>query len=83
MILDNVDDVETFFPKSSESLSASLATYFPQSRNGSTLITSRNKDAAARLVGGYNGINEVRAIDESQGLQLLQNKLQGGAKEEG
>ena len=26
---------------------------------------------------------EVRAMDESQGLQLLQNKLQGGAKEEG
>jgi hypothetical protein len=29
MILDNVDDVKTFFPKSSESSSASLAAYLP------------------------------------------------------
>ncbi|KAF1968777.1 hypothetical protein BU23DRAFT_558313 [Bimuria novae-zelandiae CBS 107.79] len=29
------------------------------------LITSRNKDAAARLAGGYNKIKEVLAMDES------------------
>ncbi|KAF1809530.1 hypothetical protein P152DRAFT_476429, partial [Eremomyces bilateralis CBS 781.70] len=59
MILDNVDNLETFFPsrddkkdEPSRSPPASLAAYLPQSRNGSTLITSRNKDAAARLSGG-------------------------------
>jgi hypothetical protein len=83
MILDNVDDVETFFPKSSESSSISLAAYLPQSRNGSILITSRNKDAASRLAGGLQNTKEVQTMDESQGLQLLRNKLQDAAKEEG
>lgn len=75
MILDNVDDVETFSPsrkgkqdEQSGSPSASLAAYLPQSRNGSILITSRNKDAAIRLAGGYKSIKEVHAMDESQGL---------------
>ncbi|KAF1812001.1 hypothetical protein P152DRAFT_488337, partial [Eremomyces bilateralis CBS 781.70] len=81
MILDNVDDVETFSSrkgeqdKPSESPPASLAVYLPQSPNGSILITSRNKDAAAGLAGGYKNIKEVQAMDEAQGLQLLRNKL--------
>ncbi|KAF2177822.1 TPR-like protein [Zopfia rhizophila CBS 207.26] len=83
MVLDNVDDVETFFPKSSESSSPSLAAYVPQSPNGSILITSRNKDAASRLAGGLKNTKEVHTMDNSQGLQLLQNKLQDAAKEEG
>jgi tetratricopeptide (TPR) repeat protein len=89
MVLDNVDDVETFFSqkraqdKPSGSPPASLAVYLPQSRNGSILITSRNKDAATRLAGGYNSIKEVRAMDESQGLQLLRNKLQDTSTEDG
>ncbi|KAJ4312335.1 hypothetical protein N0V94_007489 [Neodidymelliopsis sp. IMI 364377] len=52
-----------------------LATYLSQSRNGAILITSRSKDAAARLAGGYNRIREVFAMNESEGLQLLRNKL--------
>ncbi|KAF1816156.1 hypothetical protein P152DRAFT_445843 [Eremomyces bilateralis CBS 781.70] len=81
MILDNVDDVETFSSrkdeqdKPPESPPVSLAAYLPQSRNGSILITSRNKDAAAGLAGGYKNIKEVQAMDESQGRQLLRNKL--------
>ncbi|KAF2190151.1 TPR-like protein [Zopfia rhizophila CBS 207.26] len=74
MILDNVDEVETF---------PSLAAYLPQSRNGSILITSRNKDAAARLAGGYKNIKEVCVMDESQGLQLLRNRLQDTSTDEG
>lgn len=65
MILDNVDDVETFFPKSSESSSVLLAAYLPQSRNGSTPITLRNKDAVSRLAGEFKNIKEVRAMDEN------------------
>jgi tetratricopeptide (TPR) repeat protein len=83
MVVDSVDNVETFFPSREHqqdeahvSLRPSLATYLPQSHNGSILITSRSKDAAVRLAGGYNKIKEVLAMDEDQGLQLLQNKLQ-------
>ncbi|KAF1934502.1 hypothetical protein EJ02DRAFT_439797 [Clathrospora elynae] len=85
MIVDNVDKVETFFPsrrQGQESAPASLAAYLPQSRNGSILITSRSKDAAARLAGGYHNIKEVLAMDESQGLQLLHNKLSATSIEE-
>jgi hypothetical protein len=90
MILDNVDDVETFFAsrddkreEASGTSFVSLAFYLPQSRNASILITSRNKDAAAKLAGGYNRIKEVYAMDESQGLQLLRSKLQNMSSEEG
>src|SRR5438477_76760 len=67
----------------SECSSASLAAYLPQSRSGSILITSRNKDAATRLAGGFNNIKEVRVMNESQSLQLLRNKLQNTSHEEG
>jgi tetratricopeptide (TPR) repeat protein len=88
MILDNVDDVETFFPSQQytenellESSPASLAASLPQSRNGSILITSRSKDAASRVAGGHKNIKEVRAMDANQGLQLLQNKLNDSSTE--
>jgi tetratricopeptide (TPR) repeat protein len=90
MILDNVDDVETFFsaPKRKEdkpsgSPSASLAAYLPQSRNGSILVTSRSMDTAARLVGSHKNMKEVQAMNESQSIQLLQSKLQDASIEEG
>ncbi|KAF1964201.1 TPR-like protein [Bimuria novae-zelandiae CBS 107.79] len=82
IVLDNVDDVEIFFPsrkrrrnEADASAQTPLATYLPQSRNGVILVTSRSKDAAARLAGGYNKIREVLAMNESEGLQLLCNKL--------
>jgi tetratricopeptide (TPR) repeat protein len=90
MILDNADDVEVFYPtlarkkdKSLTTASAPLAAYLPQSRNGSILITSRSKDAAARLAGCHNNIKEVRAMDENQALDLFRNKLQDASNEEG
>jgi tetratricopeptide (TPR) repeat protein len=82
MVIDNVDDVETFFPsrkRQRDDVSGdpptSLATYLPQGRNGSILVTSRSKDAATRLAGGYNKIKEVLAMNEGEGLQLLRKKL--------
>ncbi|KAH7092332.1 kinesin light chain 1 [Paraphoma chrysanthemicola] len=82
MVLDNVDDAKTFFPprkrqrdEADNGAQTPLAMYLPQSRNGTILVTSRNKDVAARLVGGYNKIKEVLAMDEGEGLQLLHNKL--------
>jgi tetratricopeptide (TPR) repeat protein len=89
MVLDNVDDVGTFFPSrrreqdgSVENSPVSLAAYLPQSRNGSILITSRNKDAASKLAGGRNKIREVLAMDKSQCLELLRIKLEDVPYEE-
>jgi hypothetical protein len=78
MVLDNIDDTETFFPsqqQGQEGVPVSLEAYLPQSSNGSILITSRNKEAAASLAGGYKAVKEVLAMDEDQGVQLLHNKL--------
>jgi tetratricopeptide (TPR) repeat protein len=90
MVIDNVDNVETFFPlrkrqrdEADASVQISLATYLPQSNNGIILVTSRCKDAASRLTGGYNKIKEVLVMDEGEGLQLLRNKLQDPSTEEG
>jgi hypothetical protein len=86
MVVDNVDNVETLHPsrdKADAAVGPPLATYLPQSRNGAILVTSRSKDAAVRLVGGYNRIKEVLAMDEDEGLQLLCNKLQDPPTEEG
>ncbi|USP74607.1 hypothetical protein yc1106_01881 [Curvularia clavata] len=91
MVVDNVDDVETFFPsrkRQRQTVEADagaqipLATYLPQSRNGAILVTSRSKDAATRLAGGYNKVKEVLAMDGGEGLQLLRNKLQDPPIEE-
>ncbi|RDL35922.1 uncharacterized protein BP5553_06534 [Venustampulla echinocandica] len=90
MIVDNADDIEVFYPKQTRTVNESsppaptpLATYLPQSRNGSILITSRSKDAAARLAGGRTYIKEVPKMDESQALGLFRNKLEHASNEEG
>ncbi|KAI4940870.1 hypothetical protein J4E91_011127 [Alternaria rosae] len=94
MVVDNVDNAETFFPsrkrqrqrqgdEADGSAQIPLATYLPQSRNGAILVTSRSTDAATRLAGGYNKIKEVLAMDEGEGLQLLRNKLRDPLVEEG
>jgi hypothetical protein len=81
-VLDNADDNDVFYLKrkrgrgDSQDMLAGLAAFLPQSRHGLILVTSRSKDAAARLVGSYKNIKEVHAMDEGQAVQLLQNKLE-------
>jgi tetratricopeptide (TPR) repeat protein len=84
MILDNVDSVEVFYPRPDrgQDPASPLATYLPQSHHGSILITSRSRDAAARLTGDYKNVKEVQAMDTSQALQLLQNKLKDNFDED-
>lgn len=79
IILDNADDIEVFYPKQGHAKIGqvsnsiiSLTDYLPQSCNGSILITSRSKDTAARLAGGYHNIKEIDRLNEGQALQLLQ-----------
>ena len=80
MILDNADDIEVFYPKQTKtkqlgSTVTPLVDYLPQSRNGSILITSRSKDAAARLAGGHHNTKDVSTFNKDQALQLWRNKL--------
>ena len=77
MVVDNADDLGVFCQRDEADvdMQTSLATFLPQSVNGAILVTSRSKDAAYRLVGGYNNMKEVLAMNEGEGLQLLRNKL--------
>ncbi|KAK6714820.1 hypothetical protein SNK04_005751 [Fusarium graminearum] len=54
-----------------------LAAYLPKYRSGTILITSRSMDAAERLTGSHKAIYRVPAMDDTRGLRLLQNKLNG------
>ncbi|KAH0562120.1 hypothetical protein GP486_003180 [Trichoglossum hirsutum] len=85
MVLDNADNVEVFYPQPSHNQEPTrpLAAYLPQSHNGSILVTSRNRDTAARLTGGYKNVKEVQAMGPGQALQLLRNKLEDSFNEEG
>ncbi|KAF2726975.1 hypothetical protein EJ04DRAFT_479753, partial [Polyplosphaeria fusca] len=88
LILDNADNIDVFYTKRKrgrdvEEMTVSLAAFVPQSHNGSVLVTSRSKDAAARLVGGYKNIRDVHAMDDGQALQLLCTKLEDTSDESG
>ncbi|KAI7766379.1 hypothetical protein LZL87_013153 [Fusarium oxysporum] len=91
MILDNADDVNLFYPIHISGAKAvtglanentiartdqqPLAAYLPKRRNGTILVTSRSMDAAERLTGSHKAIYRVSTMDDAQGLQLFQNKL--------
>jgi tetratricopeptide (TPR) repeat protein len=80
IIVDNADDVGVFFAASASASAASstlgrpIASFLPQSRNGSILITSRSMDAAEKLAGSRN-IIPVAAMAEALALELLGKKL--------
>ncbi|KAF2994399.1 hypothetical protein E8E13_002869 [Curvularia kusanoi] len=80
MVIDNADNVETFRQRDGRTQTP-LATFVPQNR-GVVLVTSRSKDAAFGLVGGYNRLTEVLAMSQGEGLQLLRNKLRHPPAEE-
>ncbi|KAK3898337.1 hypothetical protein C8A05DRAFT_47313 [Staphylotrichum tortipilum] len=77
IILDSADDRDIFYtPTSSNARTGRpFATYLPQSRNGSVVITTRNKDLAFRLTGRYQNIIEVGPMAQTDALVLLEKKL--------
>jgi hypothetical protein len=90
IVVDNIDDAEVLFPTpavadnhKSANDSAPLAQYLPQCTHGFLLCTSRKKDAAAQIIGGFHNIQEVTAMDAPQALQLFTKKLQDVSKEDG
>ncbi|KAH7125055.1 hypothetical protein B0J13DRAFT_598998 [Dactylonectria estremocensis] len=79
MVLDNVDDVNLFYPNSSAGRDGArpLAVFLPKCRNGIILVTSRSMDAAEKLTGSHKAVYRISAMDDAQALQLFCNKLQG------
>ncbi len=67
MILDSADDHDVFYRAiNGDALTSGdvgngrpFATYLPESRNGSIIIITRNKDLAFRLTGRHQNIIEV------------------------
>ncbi|KAI4089899.1 MAG: hypothetical protein LQ344_005089 [Seirophora lacunosa] len=82
MVLDNVDDLRRPPTEVGDStLEADPLSSIPQTQNGSVLVTSRNRDAACRLVGRHCDIINVEPMDESHALQLLRKKIDGDIDE--
>ncbi|KAK3340812.1 hypothetical protein B0H65DRAFT_529706 [Neurospora tetraspora] len=75
IILDSADNVDVFFGAGSNPERRPLAAYLPQSPNGSLLVTTRDKDLAYRLVGGYKNIIKIGPMVQSDALLLLERKL--------
>jgi tetratricopeptide (TPR) repeat protein len=77
MILDSADDHDVLYnPTSSDTRDGRpFATYLPQSRNGSIVITTRNKDLAFRLTGRRKNMIEVGPMTQTDALTLLEKKL--------
>jgi hypothetical protein len=80
LILDNADDTDIFFSRSArqhtsqDSLLEPLASFLPQSRNRSILITSRNRLSAHRLSGSAEDILEVKRLNKVDSIYLLKSK---------
>lgn len=74
VVLDGADDRDVFYGASSDREGQPLANYLPQSRNGSIVVTTRDKDLAFRLTGSHRNIIEVGPMTQADALTLLRNK---------
>jgi hypothetical protein len=84
MIVDNADDESIFgtirqdgqgAAPGDSPIRSTLASLLPQSDHGSILVTSRNRDVAAKLVGRDKDIIRIESMTQDQGVELLRNKL--------
>ena len=76
MVLDSADIFEVFYGVSEGGNDRPLASYLPQSQNGSIIVTTRNKDLAFRLAGNRKRMIEVGPMTSGEGLTLLEKKLE-------
>lgn len=76
IILDSADDGNVFYSKSQYAQEMQpLASYFPQTQNGSILVTARDKDVARKLTGEERNLIDVGPLAEEEALKLLEKKL--------
>jgi tetratricopeptide (TPR) repeat protein len=84
MILDNADDARMFSTHDDANrgrdarnvTSLPLASYLPQSRHGSILVTSRDKHAAIELTGHSKNIIDVKPMNPREGIELLKTRIE-------
>ena len=87
MILDNMDDdrfVDARQDASESQHEFTVRKYLPLREGGSILITSRDRNAAFRLIDDAHHLLEVRAMSAEEAREILDNKLDSrlGSKEE-
>lgn len=76
IILDSADDGDVLFTKSQYAQEIQpLASYFPQTQNGSILVTARDKDVARKLTGEERNLIQVGPLEKKEALKLLEKKL--------
>jgi hypothetical protein len=83
VVLDSADDRDVFYNANNAHGATSsdardrrpFATYLPQSRNGSIIVTTRNKDLAFRLTGRRQNMIDVGPMAQTDALTLLEKKL--------
>ncbi|KAH8894462.1 hypothetical protein GQ53DRAFT_839546 [Thozetella sp. PMI_491] len=76
VMLDSADNREVLYGVSQGgSNQQSLASYLPQSRNGSIVVTTRNKDVAYRMIGNRDYMIEVGPMTQADALTLVEKKL--------
>ncbi|CAN9280969.1 unnamed protein product [Alternaria alternata] len=78
LVLDNLDDARFLLDNpvtQSKTVSQPLREYLPHCERGSILITTRNKEAALKLV-EQRDIVFVEPMDEAQALALFEKKLE-------
>ena len=75
IILDSSDDIDVFYGARGAQDSQPLASYLPQSQNGTVLITSRDKSVARRLTGDGRNIIEVGPMVQDEAVLLLEKRL--------
>ena len=77
LVLDNVDDARFLLENpatQSKTVSQPLREYLPHCERGSILVTTRNKEAALKLV-EQRDIVSVEPMDKAEGIALFTKKL--------
>ncbi|KEY74865.1 hypothetical protein S7711_09809 [Stachybotrys chartarum IBT 7711] len=72
MVLDNANNLDTFFNTTEQS---PMASYLPKTGNGKILVTSRKLIIAEKLTGSQKFILQISTIDNVKALKLFQHKL--------
>lgn len=75
LVLDNADDIELLYKKRNNP--TCLADYFPQSPNGTILLTTRNKKVATKFTTQQN-LFAVEAFSTTESVSLLKAKVGDG-----
>ncbi|KAL8413208.1 hypothetical protein RB594_004728 [Gaeumannomyces avenae] len=75
VVLDSADDNDALYQPRGDGNARTLASYLPQSPNGSIVVTTRNRDVGFKLTGNYMDIIEVGPMRVAEALSLLENRL--------